>query len=868
MSRSPSALLERERALGSLADLLDQAVSGSGSVVLVSAEAGGGKTTLVGEFANRVSGRALVLSGACDPLTTPRPLGPLFDIAQDPNSGLAPSDLDRDPIEVFAEFLARLRSTIRPIVVVLEDLHWADGGTLDLLRFLGRRVGGAKALVLGTLRGDEVGPGHPLRAVLGDLATRDSTHRLHLEPLSLDAIRLLAAGSGFDAQRLLDLTGGNPFFVTEVLAAGQELPVTVQDAVLARLARLDGEARAVVEAVSIAPRSMEIELARELSGSDVSAVDRATQGGVLLADRAVLRFRHELARAAVEEALPAARRIELHRSMIDLLVTDQQRDPSRIAHHAIRVGDGALVASYAPEAARQAAARGAHREAAKLFESVLTYRHLLDPDDVADIQLDLSLELGILDHQDRSLGQAEAAVAHFRRSGDEVALTRALLAASNRYWTNRRPDDARGAVDEGLALLRPRGAGPDLAEALYRSGYLWMLKRRHSAAMGDMQAALTMATETGAEHVERLARLILGTTELVTGDPLRGVEILDEVCQESEERGATRDLLLALGMLGSGGGEARLYDVAIEALDRAVVIGLRYDEDYSVAYSRAWLARIAFEQGRWDDAVAYAALVAEGPEGRGSISPVTGLGALGRVQVRRGEPAAKETLARAVALGEGGEMQHVWSPLCGLAELAWLEGRVEAIPWLLDWVWRAALDSDSPWARGEVGFWMWRAGAIDEPPDGAAEPLAAQMEGDWRRAARLWAELGCPYEKAAALADGETDDLLAALDVFERLGARPASYRTRARLRDLGHKAVPRGPRPTTRSDPHGLTRRQAEVLGLMAEGMSNAEIAERLFLSRKTVEHHVSAVLSKLGADTRARAIALAQDRGGAGGN
>jgi DNA-binding CsgD family transcriptional regulator len=214
-------------------------------------------------------------------------------------------------------------------------------------------------------------------------------------------------------------------------------------------------------------------------------------------------------------------------------------------------------------------------------------------------------------------------------------------------------------------------------------------------------------------------------------------------------------------------------------------------------------------------------------------------------------------------------MQHLWPPLCGLAELAWLEDRPEDIPPLLAWAYDEAMQSDSRWARGEVGFWMWQAGAIHGPPEGAADPFALHMSGEWYAAAAAWRALGCPYEEGLALCEGDLGARLQALEIFDRLGAGPMSVRLRTRLREEGHTGIPRGPRPATKANPLGLTSRQAEVLALIGEGMTNSEIAEKLFISQKTAEHHVSAIYTRLGISNRAeaitRALALtAQDRGG----
>ena len=854
------SLLERESLLQILDGLLADAARGSGSLVLVSGEAGAGKTSLVREFGERVSGRAVVVLGGCDPLTTPRPLSPLLDIASDPRSGLRDLFLEgAEPVEIFSAVLDRIRGARPPVVLIIEDVHWADEGTIDFVRFIGRRVGDTNAVVVCTHREEEIGPEHPVRLMFGDLASRASTIRISIPPLSVEAVQIL---SGFDvgeAERLHDVTGGNAFFVTEVLAGGDEVPLSVQDAVLARLNRLGSDARKVVEAVAIAPRELEVDYAVTVTGAALDDVDEATSAGVLIGSGETLRFRHELARAAAEESIPFGRRLQLHRQMIGLLLEQDPEDLARLAHHAGKAQAWELATEFAPEAARQASARGAHREAAQFFKLAVEHADFLDPDAVALIREELGLEFGILDHQSEALEQRELAVAHWRSTDDGEALARSLCRVSGSRWATADTVGSRAAVDEAVGILEPLGASYGLGFAFYQSSYTFMLGRHHQAAMDAGEKALAIAEQIGSSYLTTISIIILGTIEMVTGDPIRGVHLLRDGYRRSVEEGETRASALALNMLGSGGGEVRAYDVGVEALEQDIELGLRTDEDYGVAYARAWMARIAFEQGRWDDATAYAELVASGPVGRGSITPVTARGALGRVRVRRGDPGGREVLEDAVSTGRGGEMQHLWSPLCGLAELAWLEGRSEEIPAVLDWVYSQALAADSRWALGEVGFWMWKAGAISGPPDLAAEPFAAQMKGDWKAAAELWRELGCPYEQALALADGDEDAMRSSLDIFDRLGARPAATWLRARMRALGVDTIPRGPRLETLHNPAGLTGRQVEVLALMTDGLNNGEIAERLFISKKTVEHHVSAILSKLGVPTRARAIATA---------
>jgi DNA-binding CsgD family transcriptional regulator len=439
-------------------------------------------------------------------------------------------------------------------------------------------------------------------------------------------------------------------------------------------------------------------------------------------------------------------------------------------------------------------------------------------------------------------------------------LASVLRRLSSVLWRTSDLVGARHAIDEAIEMLQDAGDEEALALVHEESAFNWMLARRHASALEDLARCRDLAVRTGADHVLLLYDYMAATVETVLGDADRGVAGLKRVESRFRERGDDRLAASALSMLGSGGGEVRRYDTALNALGAAIEEGLRTDADYAVAYNRSWQARIAFEQGRWDEATRIAESVAEERYGRAAIAPVTALGALGRVRVRRGDPGAQKALEEALRIGEGCEMQHLWSPYCGLAELAWLEGRVDEIPEILDWVWGQALAADSRWARGEVGFWMWRAGAIERPPDLAAEPYALHMNGMWKEAADTWHEIGCPYEEGLALAEGDEEGMLEAITIFDSLLARPAAGMIRIRLRKSGVEHIPQGPRLETRSNPAGLTNRQVEVLGLMVEGLRNGEIADRLYISKKTTEHHVSAVLAKLGAPTRAKAIARAE--------
>jgi predicted ATPase len=326
-------LLERDEELRALAALARRVGPDPGRVVLMRGEAGVGKTAVISELVAGADPAVRVLQGWCDPLATPRPLGPLIDalagLDRRVADGLVGALEAGDTGGVYRRLLEVLRSGPRWLWVV-EDMHWADGATLDLLRFLGRRISGLPLLLVMTYRDDEVGTRHPLAAAIGDVATSAAITRIGLAPLSRDAVAELAAGSGLNATDLHRLTGGNPFYVTEILGAGPDrdgLPHSVGEAVLGRLARLPDAARDTAHAVAVCGPRASLALVRAICPQADDGVDECLRAGVLVTEDGVLGFRHELARRATLDQIPDHERLMLHRGAVDVLSqTPVERD--------------------------------------------------------------------------------------------------------------------------------------------------------------------------------------------------------------------------------------------------------------------------------------------------------------------------------------------------------------------------------------------------------------------------------------------------------------------------------------------------------------------------------------------------------------
>ena len=312
-----AGLVERDAARQALAKARADAALGRGRTVLAYGEAGIGKTSLLraafGPPAHPAAWR--VLWGGCDALFSPRPLGPLFDMAAQLGAHVrAMLVREGQRSELFAALLEQLRSSMSPTALVFEDVHWADAATLDCIKFIGRRVEGVKALLVLSYRDDELDQRHPLRAVLGDLPA-PQTVRIPLAPLTEAGVAELARRHGTMRHGLFESTRGNPFFVVESLR-GDALPATVRDSVLARAARLRPSVRSVLDFVAIVPTRSEAALLEAVVGPSTDDLAAAVHSGLLLADGAHIRFRHELARIAVEQALSSPAAMSLHASAL------------------------------------------------------------------------------------------------------------------------------------------------------------------------------------------------------------------------------------------------------------------------------------------------------------------------------------------------------------------------------------------------------------------------------------------------------------------------------------------------------------------------------------------------------------------------
>ena len=857
-------LLERTPILNDLVRLLAEATARRGHMVVLGGEAGVGKTSLVQELGRMTAPSARIATGHCDPLSTPRPLGPLLDMA-DALGGPGALGLAGNRDQLYGSLLSTLAAHPQPTLLIVEDLHWADEATLDLLRFLGRRIGSLPALLIATYRDDEVGPQHPMQVMLGDLATSGAVRHWSVPPLSERAVAQLAEGSDLDTARLYRQTGGNPFFVTEVLAARDgRIPTSVRDAVLARVARLSSSAQAVLGAAAVIGPQVDARLLTRVVGAELDALDACLEVGLLVAQEGAFTFRHELTRQAILSTLAPHRQAVMQALVLDALRASAAPDLARLAHHAEAAGDGAAVLEFAPRAAERAAGLGAHREAAAQYARALRFAQDVPTSRMTSLLEAYAVECALIDHLQEAIQARHRAAALWRQEGHRLKVGENLSHLSGLYLNAGENAQGEAAIRAALDVLSALPPGVEHARAYQMQAHLHMLNRDHTDAVRLAEQALELAQQWQYLPVVIGAYNTLGTSRLLSADFERGGALLEQSLHLALDAGLDGRASTAYVNLGSGYGEMYRF---VEA-DRYLTEGITYcrerDLDAGRLYMEAWWALSLVHQGRWAEGAGAAAGVLREPR-VAAISRIMALVALGRVRARRGDPEVWPVLDEVLTLATTtGTLQRLGPVHAARAEAAHLASAGHPAASDARATYQLAMAHRHPWFVGELAYWSWKAGDLGAVPEAAAHPYALQMRGDWAGAAAAWQALSCPYEAARALADsGEEDPLKEALDVFERLGARPMAQRVARQLRTLGVRGVTRGPRPSTLANPAGLTTRELEVLDLLAGGQSNKQIARHLELSVKTVGHHVSAILAKLDLNTRGEAAAAARRLG-----
>ena len=858
--RNP-VLVERDEALATLRRYLDEEATAIGRIVLIRGEAGIGKTALLKAFVEDCPSDVDVFWGACDGVSTPQPYGPFEDMAD----ALGPEfrrllDANASRGEL-GRWLLKWMSVGPMRVLVIEDVQWADQATLDLLAFLARRIESLPALLLVTHR-DGDGDAPSVDRILGGVASLPVLRQLPLEPLTRAGVERLASDTGFDAKELHRITAGNPFYVHEVLDAGlSRIPISVRDAVRARVARLDERGRRALQVAAIVGVRAEPWLLAAVAGEDILGIDDCLRIGLLTKADGIA-FAHELTRMVVLEDVPVIHGIALHRRALAALEQAGIGDAARLAYHAEGSAERDAVLRHAPAAGHRALAMGAFHEAIAQFERALRFADAVDDAAHADLLEPLSQALHLISHRPEAYQAAAKAAVLRKKDGDDLATAASLSFLAEVAWWADHPSEAWMAAREAVALAESMSDRRELAMAYATLGRLEMLDGRLREGRANSERALELGRRIEDAEAVAVALGTIGSIELDLADE-RGWADLAESARIGRESHLPYLVDRALFNLGVAAFEWQRYKLAREYYQQTLEHSERSQLELCVMGSP--LAEIEFILGDWDAAAARGHAALEAPRIR-SNNRITALTVLALIGFRRGEPGCQARLDELRTFVGGlesvpGRVEQMI--LAAEAEAAWVSDDLAPMVPRLRAAYSAACREGRRDAIGQLGVWLWRAGELSKLDEHAEEAYVLEAAGRAREAASVWGELSAPYEAALSLAgSSDATDVQRAHEELTRLGATAVAHKVALRLRELG-SPVPRGPRPTTRSNPRGLTEREWEIARLLALGLSNAEIADRLVVSPKTVGHHVSAVLAKLAVRRRAEVAAAMSEVG-----
>jgi DNA-binding CsgD family transcriptional regulator len=842
-------LLEREDALAELAKAQASAARGRGRVVLVTGEPGIGKTSLVAHFAAQAGSR--VLMGTCDDLTIPRPLSPFLDWADCVSVPLEQAIArGASPQELHPLLIEELSDTRRPTTLVLEDVHWADDATLDAITFLSRRIASLPALLVLTVRAGETPLDHPLHAALGAIPAAD-THFIELAPLSADAVATLAGDvGGF----VYGATGGNPFYVTEMVAFCAEegdVPPSVANAVGGRTSRLTDEERRFVELVSVVPRRIRTSTLDAVMPNWPALAAGPERRHLIEVGPRWVSFRHELVRHAVRMALPAATCRQLHAEILEVLLV-AGADPADVVHHAEAAGADRVVGEHALVAARRAASVSSNREAFAHYRRALDFLGRLPPAEQATVLEETATAAYHVGRLEDALAANERAIPIWRALDDTEAVGRCTRVQSRLLWFFGDGISAREWADRSIEILEPLGDSAELGFAYAGRAQLAMLNQEGADARFWGERALALAERLGNEPTRIHTLVSLGTTAL-QADPDDDGPLCDAYLA-ANEAGERFEAIRALSNAASSLTVWGRPQAAAGFARRAVAYADEYEMHGIGGYARTTVAWLELRAGNWETAEEIARKEAASSR---SVAELLARTVLAELAVRRGDADSAERLAELAQRAErAGELQRLIPVLELRVERSLTGGEPAPL--------RALQRVVTERARNvSVRFGAAAALAGLEPGIETTfdTPYARVLAGDWRGAADAFGEIGWTYDRALMLSLLDDEEALAeAVEIARSLGAAPLERRVSRRLRAFGHR-VPRGPREATRANPAGLTARQLEVLTLLGDGRTNAEIADELVVSLRTAEHHVAAVLSKLGADSRRDAARRASE-------
>ncbi len=871
-------LVERQNAIAQFGQALDKLISGSGGIALVSGEAGIGKTSFLEEARRVFEKRATFYWSGCDPLFTPRPFGPVHDIACKLSMPLLSLlEVGASPSSIYSQLYQTLESLNEPIILLFEDVHWADHATLDLFKFLARRIAFVKCLLVLSYRDDEVSERHPLRTVL-DVLPSFHTSRIQIPPLTEEGISQLAARSNHNSATLLQITAGNPFYITELLAAENTdknyIPASVKEAINSRLIHLAKAERSFLETISLIPNSVALELIEPLCGphGETCAMACVARKLLIIDSDGNFRFRHELARLGTMAGISINQQKRLHSQIVAALEACQSNDGlALLIHHSAAALDAKRVLKYAPIASKNAAKTGAHREAAAYLATALRFVDEAETELAAQLYEDWAYETGLTLRIDEDVIEARRhAITLWRALSRKDKVGENLRCLSRLHWYRGEAAEAEHFANEAINILESIPVSSERAMAYSFRSQLDMLNDRMEAALDWGQRALELEKILPNAEIRAHALNNMGSALALRGDE-KGEALLYESLEIAIKHSFHEHAARAYTNFSDYSVRYKKLELAEKLITKGIAYDTSYDLDSWTYYLLGIQSQLRMEQGRLEDAET----ISEGVIGLSKLTLLMQLPALtvlARTQLRLGRTSFEKHLLQSLENSFAtDELQYIIPARLTAIEAAWLHNKKDAAFAQLKWLTDIDASNLDHWRAGELTEWIHRFGFDLSCRSSLTLPKPYQLELDsqYTQAAELWMSMGMPYNSALSLLQVEPSEAPEALPrayrIFESIKATAAIMKTREIAKKFGLLSklprLRRGPYKLTRQHPAGLTVKEQLVLSYVISGSSNQDIADLLSRSQRTVENHVSSILSKLNVANRMEAMLRVQN-------
>ena len=853
-------LIERAGFLKTLQSKFKGVVAGEGHSILITGESGIGKTSLVKSFCEQVEKDYKIYQGYCDALFTPRPLAPLYDILFQLPDGLRENDGDiTNRTEFFVRIFHKLNNQKEASLIIFEDIHWADEATLDFIKFLTRRITQLRCLFILTYRDNEIQPHHPLRSVLGQLDP-DLFTRIQLPELSRQAVEKMAEERGYSGEDVYNISGGNPFYVNEILASySPGVPDNVKDSVLSVYNQLDEKGKHVWQILSVLPIGLEIRYLEKMEPFYAASVEQCLDSKIMILKEGFLFFKHELYRRTIETSLSPFLRITLNKKILEVLREnfDENKQIERIIHHAKNANENELVVQYAPLAARQAAALGAHIEACKLYLSAIEYYQGNDNDVLIQFYEPYAYECHLTNQVKEAIIYTGKALAIWKEKNDLQKAGNCMRFLSRLWWLDGNVKDAKKFAEQAIEVLGSQPSSPAKAMAYSNMSQLKMVFDQPADCIAWGEKAIAIAKEVGDEKTLSHALNNVGCVHMNRQSSYQmGVELLQESLEIALRNSFHEHAARAYSNMASIALNMKNYSLASEILDE----GIRYCEERGLDSSRSITLSLKsllhLETGDWKKAYSIADDLLNNENHLAAFTIVL-LIVKGTITMRTGGIDALPLLIDAATKAfETTELQRIIPSLKALLEYEWLTGKRVIKTEDIDRVKGMIEQSHNQFEKNEFVFWLQKARKEHLQLNNVYEGYDVSNIKKAQQAAAIWQKKGYPYGQALALFEGDPDDKREAIKIVQELGADSVYEKMKLEMRTSGIKKIPRGIRKITRSNPAHLTERELDVLQLLKEGLQNKEIGARLFISDRTVGHHISSIFFKLDVNSRVKAV------------